>query len=137
MNRRKFLQHSGLGVGRGALRGLAAVTADPADRVASAAPVQWAMREVQAALDERHLSARVVARGGLTRPPESRSLAAGQDALVASGSDVRGLVYALLEVADRVRYAGSLKLARPFAEKPANTIRSINRCFESDVEDKS
>jgi hypothetical protein len=64
----------------------------------------------------------------------------GKAVLLASGSDVRGLVYALLELADRVRHAedpiAALETRKPVIERPANRIRSITRCFVSDVEDK-
>jgi hypothetical protein len=60
--------------------------------------------------------------------------------LLASGSDVRGLVYALLELTDRVNGAANpldeLSSIRKTVEKPANRIRSIARAFVSDVEDK-
>jgi hypothetical protein len=62
-------------------------------------------------------------------------------ALLAGGSDVRGLVYAVLELADRVKYADpadeALDVAKAVMEKPANAIRSCARCFVSEVEDKS
>ena len=65
---------------------------------------------------------------------------AERNVTLACGSDVRGAVYATLELADRVRHAsdpeGALRITTPVAEKPANRIRSIARCFESDVEDK-
>ncbi len=83
---------------------------------------------------------------GLSVPelPESLVLApakaAGRIILLACGRDVRGLVYALLELADRVRYGDSpldaLKLRQPIVEQPANRVRSITRLFSSDVEDK-
>jgi hypothetical protein len=64
----------------------------------------------------------------------------GRAALVACGSDVRGLVYAVLELADRVTHAGdalaALDTGRPVVEQPANPIRSIARLFTSEVEDK-
>ena len=64
----------------------------------------------------------------------------GKQVLLASGYDVRGLVYALLELADRVRYSDrpleSLHIQTPVVERPANTIRSLSRLFVSDVEDK-
>ena len=67
--------------------------------------------------------------------------AAGRSVLLASGRDVRGLVYALLELTARVRNAenplGALEAPKPVMEQPANRIRSITRCFVSDVEDKS
>jgi hypothetical protein len=66
--------------------------------------------------------------------------ASGKSVLLACGSDVRGLVYALLELADRVRHAedpiAALETRKPVVERPANRIRSITRCFVSDVEDK-
>lgn len=65
---------------------------------------------------------------------------AGKEVLLAAGSDTRGLVYALLELADRVPGSSAplddLKFPRPVIEQPANAVRSINRCFQSDVEDK-
>ena len=55
----------------------------------------------------------------------------GKQILLASGYDVRGLVYALLELTDRVKYSteplDSLNIQKPIIEKPANEIRSINR----------
>lgn len=64
----------------------------------------------------------------------------GKEVLLACGYDVRGAVYAILELADRVRYArqplDSLNFKNPVIEKPANKIRGINRLFVSDVEDK-
>jgi hypothetical protein len=65
----------------------------------------------------------------------------GRSALLAGGSDARGVVYAVLELADRAKYAepGSapLDVRSAVVEKPANLIRSSARYFESDVEDKS
>jgi hypothetical protein len=64
----------------------------------------------------------------------------GRDVLLACGSDATALVYAVLELADRVRYADSplagLDIRQPITERPANVIRGIMRCFQSDVEDK-
>ena len=80
----------------------------------------------------------------LADAPESLALARGKagkrTVLLAGGSDTRGLVYALLELSDRVNCAAdpvaALKSVKPVSEKPANTIRSISRAFVSDVEDK-
>ena len=77
--------------------------------------------------------------------PEATGLVRGNVAdrsvLLATGSDVRGLVYALLELADRVEYAPNplAELRRPdrIVERPNNPIRSIARLFTSDVEDKA
>ena len=56
------------------------------------------------------------------------------------GADGRGLTYALLDLAARVRHAErpleAFQLAQPMAEKPANAIRAVSRLFSSDVEDK-
>jgi len=64
----------------------------------------------------------------------------GRQVLLACGYDIRGLVYAVLELADRVRYSDqpldSLTIRKPVIEKPANKIRSLNRLFVSDIEDK-
>ena len=52
----------------------------------------------------------------------------------------RGLVYAILELADAVRYGDDpfavLNFPKSILDKPANAIRSVARCFVSDVEDK-
>ena len=77
--------------------------------------------------------------------PESLVLSSAtlgnRPALLACGSDARGLVYALTEIADAVTYAAepaaALQDSSPMVEKPANQIRSNMRLFSSDVEDKS
>lgn len=77
--------------------------------------------------------------------PEALALAsgtiAGRSALLAAGGDVRGLVYAVLELADRVVHAPdaseALAVERPILERPANQIRAVSRLFVSDVEDKA
>jgi hypothetical protein len=60
--------------------------------------------------------------------------------LFAGGHDTRGLVYALLELADRVRNAADplegVVLHGKIMERPANAVRSVMRLFASDVEDK-
>lgn len=66
--------------------------------------------------------------------------AAGRSVLLASGFDVRGLVYAVLELADRADLSGDAvaELKRPdrIVEAPANRVRSIYRTFTSPIEDK-
>ena len=65
---------------------------------------------------------------------------AGKSVLLATGHDNRGLVYALLELADRVNNAtqplASLTVQKAIVEQPANVVRSLNRLFVSDIEDK-
>jgi hypothetical protein len=66
---------------------------------------------------------------------------AGMPATFVSGSDVRGYVYGLLEMAERVRFAAdartALHLSQPILERPANEVRSVGRYFCSEVEDKA
>jgi hypothetical protein len=75
--------------------------------------------------------------------PEELALQAARwrdrDLSLAAGADARGLVYALLELADRVAAADPAQaglVTTPVREEPANRIRSVMRCFVSDVEDK-
>src|SRR5258706_10761336 len=62
----------------------------------------------------------------------------GTPALLVSAGDVRGFVYALLELAERVRFGGivALHLKDSVTEGPANRVRSVARAFCSEVEDK-
>src|SRR4051812_39199669 len=70
----------------------------------------------------------------LPTEPESLAIVPGQldgrDVVLAAGADVRGLVYATLELADRVRNAAdplaALDVTSPTVERPANPIRGIN-----------
>jgi hypothetical protein len=66
---------------------------------------------------------------------------AGVPAILVSGSDARGFVYGLLELAEQVRFsvnpATALHLAKPLEEKPANEVRSVGRYFCSETEDKA
>ena len=80
----------------------------------------------------------------LARTAESLALVPssenGRHILLACGADARGLMYAVLELADRVRHADdpftALSLPKPVAEQSFNEVRSIGRLFVSDVEDK-
>ncbi|MDB5158509.1 MAG: hypothetical protein JWR50_3216 [Mucilaginibacter sp.] len=60
--------------------------------------------------------------------------------LIATGFDERGLIYALLELTDKVNYSASplaaLHISKPIIEQPLNKVRSINRMFCTDIEDK-
>jgi hypothetical protein len=60
--------------------------------------------------------------------------------LLLCGSDVRGLVYAIMEIADRAIHSDNLKnvfaISSPIIEQPANPIRSIARLFTCESEDK-
>ena len=77
--------------------------------------------------------------------PESLALVPlsqkGRHVLLACARDARGLMYALLELADRVRHSSnaqqSLRFEKAFTEQPYTEVRSIGRLFVSDVEDKA
>lgn len=130
----------------------------PSDAVAASGPVAWAVGQLEAALGTAAGAARIVIGGpgsaearallsqsGVALPdaPESLAVAAVEGAVVAAGSDTRGLVYAVLELADRVRCAPdgevleTLRALRPTVEQPANQIRGIARLFSSELEDKA
>src|SRR5581483_351703 len=130
-----------------------------------APPVRWALGRLEEALAGRGLAvgadgeATVVLRGagiadgGLT--PDQRAILASPEALaivptqrdgrpatLVLGADTRGLVYAVLELADRVACAPdaaaaieALRQPEPIVERPANRIRGVLRTLASDVED--
>ncbi len=109
------------------------VTADPHDPVVMAAPVQWAISQLTAALErrgERDVTVTVKSTPGQAAESfsvRSRQVSGGRTVEV-SGTDVRGLVYGLLEAAQAPE--------RSYSQKPFNRVRSIQRLFTSDVEDK-
>jgi hypothetical protein len=83
---------------------------------------------------------------GVNAPARPEALAvvsgakqSGKPVVLATGTDKRGVMYAVLEVMDRVRCSDSasaaLTAAGAVVEAPANKLRSINRCFQSDLED--
>ncbi len=160
-NRRQFLRSAAVGAAAsaglsGAVSRPVAIVLDPADAVAAAPACRWAAGELSGALAARGVQARIVDRvaeaaaaelcivgcgnreGRAPKIPEGLALgparAGGREVLFAAGQDPRGLVYALLELADRVRYGSDIQA--PIAEGPANKIRSVTRLFTSDIEDK-
>src|SRR5581483_3925375 len=64
----------------------------------------------------------------------------GKPAILVTGVDARGIVYGLLELADRVRSSSdpvsSLHLTAPLIETTPNKVRSVSRGFCSEIEDK-
>lgn len=148
--------------------GTVTIVSEPSDAVASSAPGRWATERLEHALTEKGFrvarSARVdeadpaslcilvagpnspLARAaGVTAPSDPEGLAIGcgplgsRRVLVASGGGVRGLVYALTEIAEAVHDDpdGALRPAKIWSEKPANPVRSVMRSFTSSVEDKA
>ncbi len=140
----------------------------PGNAVAAAAPVAWALDQLRQALVARGSTLESVAAdavqgaalvvlvaapgsmlaSGFARPatpggvPEQFRLASGSvsgvPAMLVSAQDVRGFVYGLLELAERVRFGGSaaLHLKEDVEEAPANRVRSVARAFCSEIEDK-
>ncbi len=88
----------------------------------------------------------ILARADISVPKRDEALGlvpgrlGDHEALLACGTDVRGLVYAVLELADRVRYSDdpldALRIDAPIIEEPANAVRSVARLFVSEVNDK-
>jgi hypothetical protein len=68
------------------------------------------------------------------------TIESGQKSLVVLGADVRGLVYALLELADIIMHSNDpveeLLNLQPIKDQPANPVRSINRLFVNEKTDK-
>jgi hypothetical protein len=153
----------------GRTSGSVTIICDPADPVVSAKPAQWAVDQLRQALVARNFNVQICTRldeapldslcivasngssaivrdaGAVPRAEaEVLSIVAGRlgqhETLIASGSDSRGLVYALTELADAVSLAtdpwSPLRPALPLLERPANPVRSVMRVFSSDVEDK-
>jgi hypothetical protein len=89
---------------------------------------------------------RALARAGVSIPHVPEALGLVPDAsgdhpvLLACGSDERGLVYAVLELADRVEHAAdplqAVRIDAPIIEQPANAVRSVARLFTSEMDDK-
>src|SRR5712691_7639156 len=84
------------------------------------------------------------ARATVAETPEALGLAprsvGDRKVLLACGHDPRGLVYALLDLSDRLQNASdplnALAIREPITERPANVVRSVMRLFASEVEDK-
>lgn len=76
--------------------------------------------------------------------PESLRMAPGHlgsvPATLISARDMRGFVYGLLELAERVEFSsdpmGALHVGQAVNEQPANEIRCVSRYFCSELEDK-
>ncbi|HUB77422.1 MAG TPA: twin-arginine translocation signal domain-containing protein [Bryobacteraceae bacterium] len=92
------------------------------------------------------LAASAMKAAGVIAPDDPESLVllttkiAAHQALLVCGSDTRGLVYALLDLADRARRPmgsrGPLFVSFPLVERPANEVRSVMRQFTSEPLDK-
>src|ERR1051325_11062794 len=146
-----------------------ALVANPNDPLVSSPSVTWALRELEVALTQKEVRVQRVrsldqAGAGdfyinimdsaadklpllgipFPKTQESNALAAfqhkGRPSLFVAGSDARGLMYAVLELADQAQHASdplrSFSSRKSIVEEPFNEVRSIARLFVSDVHDK-
>ncbi len=164
--RRRFLRQAGqatafgyLGANLSAASVRIAIIADPSDQLIATQSVQWAIGELRQAVEAKGAMCITAAAPsgagdfslGVLVSPETPALAkeafrltpqaiSTKPGLRVSASDQRGCIYALTELADRVRHGGdvvaALTLTTPYSVQPANRVRSIARAFVSEVEDK-
>lgn len=149
------------------ISGIALVT-DPSDSTANLPPPQWALSELKKQLEAKGqvvvqvskwsevpqgYSIIVIAGGsstlasqiGVSVPSAPESLAltpgnlGGKDLLGVFGSDSRGLMYAILELVDRIHYSETvvtgLTLSKAITEQTYTKIRSIVKHFANTTED--
>ena len=137
----------GLGAGAQAQGPLAvAIVTPPADAMAMSAPAQWATGELDKALAARGAKvSRTATPGALVitlktdaaLPAEGFRLAPNSfgagGGIAVSAADARGFVYALLELAERVKFGGDARAALTVTTvenaAPATRVRSIGRLF--------
>ena len=181
IHRREFLRRTSLAgavlAGGGTANAQAvepvSLVLNPADEVAAAGPVLWAVDELQRALAESKtvvnrrerledaspsdfcvmisgtrapFAAAALKSANVKAPDDPESLVVlgtkvgARPALLVCGSDARGLVYALLELADKARHplgsGGPFYIGLPVVERPANEVRSVMRQFTSEPLDK-
>jgi hypothetical protein len=133
---------------RWALREISRALEQNAIKVGQFASLRQAPRNslsIVASAGDRDLAATSLKQAGLalSNAPESLALVpfsdGGRHGLLACG-DLRGLMYALLELADRIQHSQhpftALEQDRTIAERPFNSIRSNGRIFCSDIQDK-
>ena len=144
-----------------------AIIVDKDSPITSSEPVAWATEKLQQALSDKGittasaipssanslvivvaaLSSKLAASfANLPRftVPESTALIPGRinnsSAILVSGIDTLGMVYGLLELADRVEFgddpAVSLHIGQAEVESSPNKVRSVMRAFCSEVDDK-
>ena len=138
-----------------------AIAIDPGDPIATSRPVAWAIDRMRDAFARHHVETRIVEApdAGSVSPTIRVSGVAirtaepidpmprGDEAFVIArgpapdgptfvlGADVRGLVYGVLELADRVALGEPLAPREPVVGRPTNEVRSVTRLFCSEDED--
>jgi hypothetical protein len=126
-----------------------------AGRAADLAPVRWAAGRLAEALDRAgftciekggEIAIRIMAPSGEglpACPDDADAFAIEPDGsgLIIRGRTMRGVVYALTEIAERVRLTDGtsdpLRFDAPVVEVPVGKVRSICRFFCSEEEDKA
>lgn len=144
-----------------------AIVVDKNSPITSSDPVIWANEKLRSALSDKGViaaSAMPSSAGGLAivvaplgsklaasfgnlpdlTMPESTALIPGRindtSAILVSGIDALGIVYGLLELADRVEFGTdpitSLHIMQAEVESSPNKVRSVMRAFCSEIDDK-
>ena len=131
--------------------GTVAILADGSDPVIAAPPVGWAIARLRTALGAKGVgtsigkvagdAARTIRVRHLPdRGAEDVSIASSDRETTVGSGGVRGLVYGLVELAERIDAGrdplAALSLSAPLNETPAAGVRSVLRAFSSDTEDK-
>src|SRR5664280_1202891 len=143
-------------------RRIAIVTDDDAPLINNE-PVRWATEKLRTAITPQGLANKqsgadfTILIAPVTNPlaksftnrshfnqPESMALIPGNykgtPAILVTGSDARGIVYGILELAERIRLSDdpliALHLPAPIVETTPNKVRSVLRAFCSEIEDK-
>jgi hypothetical protein len=140
-----------------------AIVSDPGSPLTASEPVRWAAGKLREALAAKGIAVKEGGSLTILIAPSTSNLAAGfpavsgislaettalipghhdgKPAILITGTDARGLVYGLLELADRVRLSESpvsaLHLPQPLVETTPNRVRSVARAFLSEIEDKA
>ncbi len=141
--------------------GYVEIKVDPAEELTKESSVTWAIDRLRSSLKDKEIPTQGSGKAAATvviapfrsalatgfalpaeRKPEMIALIPGHETRVlVSGIDARGLIYGLLELADRVQSAddpiASLTIPTPIVETTPNRIRSVARAFCSEIEDKS
>src|SRR5262245_29701568 len=137
MDRRDFLKWSGLGLAaKPSLSAPREVALEIGkDPIAQSAPVQWAIGELKKEVTVRDDAPVRVSISGEPGPKfesvEAYQIVPSENRLALYAHDVRGMVYAITELAQR-----GASISAWLSGEPANPVRSVTRCFVSDVEDK-
>ncbi|HVT88001.1 MAG TPA: twin-arginine translocation signal domain-containing protein [Tepidisphaeraceae bacterium] len=143
-------------------RAAVSILYDPSDTIAASQPSQWAIEQLRSSIASRDIPVRICRKMDEVNPADLRINAqaipnlgpndsemasldveskAGRSAIIAAGSDPRGLTYALTELAEIAALEpdpmAALAAIKPSTERPANRIRSVMRMFVTNVEDKS